>query len=106
MRDPIPQFSHFVSSLVESHPNLAFVHLVEPPPVEERPDTKHLLEFPEESNDFIRGIWAPRPLISTGGYTREDAIEVAENKGALVGFGRYFISNVRSSTPVSYSSAG
>lgn len=57
MRDPIPQFSHFVSSLVESHPNLAFVHLVEPPPIAERTDVKHLSEIPGESNDFIRKIW-------------------------------------------------
>lgn len=100
MRDPIPQFSHFASSLVESHPNLAFLHLVEPPPVEERPDVKYVVEIPEESNDFIREIWAPRPLISTGDYTREDAIKVAENKGDLIGFGRHFISNVCSSTSV------
>ncbi|KAJ2918839.1 hypothetical protein MD484_g1627, partial [Candolleomyces efflorescens] len=94
MRDPLPQFSHFVSSLVESHPNLAFVHLVEPPPIEEREDVKHLSEIPSESNDFIRKIWAPRPLVTTGFYTRDDALKVlAENKGALVGFGRYFISN-------------
>ncbi|KAJ2920727.1 hypothetical protein H1R20_g16365, partial [Candolleomyces eurysporus] len=93
MRDPIPQFSHIVSSLVESHPNLAFLHLVEPPPVEERPDVKHPTEIQEESNDFIREIWGSRPLISTGGYTREDAIKVAQNKGDLVGFGRHFISN-------------
>ncbi|RXW17555.1 hypothetical protein EST38_g8287 [Candolleomyces aberdarensis] len=94
MHDPIPQFSHFVSSLVESHPKLAFVHLVEPPPIAERTDVKHLSKIPEESNDFIRKIWAPRPLVTTGGYTREDALKVvADNKGALVGFGRHFISN-------------
>jgi NADPH2 dehydrogenase len=97
MHDPIPQFSHFVSSLVESHPHLAFLHLFEPPSAEERPDETHILEVSEESNDFIREIWAPRTLISTGGYTREDAFKVAGNKGSLVGFGRHFISNVRSS---------
>lgn len=48
-----------------------------------------------KSNDFIREIWKPRPLISAGGYNRETALAVAETKGDLVAFGRYFISNVR-----------
>lgn len=48
-----------------------------------------------QSNDFIREIWAPRPLITAGGYTRDLALEVAETKGDLIGFGRPFIPNVR-----------
>ena len=102
MHDPIPQFSHFVSSLAVLHPHLAFLHVFEPPPVEERLDNGDSAETLEESIDFIREIWAPHPLISTGGYTREDALEVAKSKGALVGFGRHFLSNVR---PSQYSAA-
>lgn len=48
-----------------------------------------------QSNDFIREIWRPRPLISAGGYNRELALKVAETKGDLIAFGRFFISNVR-----------
>ena len=53
---------------------------------------------PAQSNDFLREIWSPRPLISAGGYTRELALEVAETKGDIIGVGRLFISNVRLST--------
>lgn len=48
-----------------------------------------------QSNDFIRKIWLPRPLISAGRYTRESAIARAEETGELTAFGRLFISNVR-----------
>ena len=47
-----------------------------------------------QSNDFIREIWSPRPIISAGGYNRDRALEVAETKGDLIAFGRLFISNV------------
>lgn len=30
MGDPIPTFTYLVSKVVETHPNLAFIHLVEP----------------------------------------------------------------------------
>lgn len=52
-----------------------------------------------QSNDFIRKIWFPRPLISAGRYTRESAIARAEETGELTAFGRLFISNVRSLLP-------
>ena len=50
---------------------------------------------PPQSNEFIRTLWAPRPLISAGAYTRDTAIQVAETKGDLIAFGRPFIGNVR-----------
>jgi NADPH2 dehydrogenase len=90
MKDPVPQFTHFVSSLARDHPNLAYLHVVEPPALEER-------EVPEESNDFLRKIWAPRPFISCGLYTRETAIEAAEKMGDIIAFGHHFTSNVRHS---------
>ena len=46
-----------------------------------------------ESNDFLRKIWAPKPLITAGAYTRELAIKTAEEKGDIIAVGRYFISN-------------
>jgi hypothetical protein len=48
----------------------------------------------KKSNDFLRELWSPRPLISAGGYTRELAIATAETKGDLIACGRFFISNV------------
>ncbi|OCH85979.1 FMN-linked oxidoreductase [Obba rivulosa] len=89
MDDPIPQFSHLVEQLRERHPDLAYIHLVEP-----RATGDHDREvITGESNDFIREIWGPRPIISAGGFTRETAIELAEKTGDLVAFGRAFISN-------------
>jgi NADPH2 dehydrogenase len=94
MVDPIPQFTHFVTSLKSKHPNLAYIHLVEP-----RIDGSIEIEdsngkYDGESNDFIRAIWEPRPLISAGGYTRESALKTVEEKGGLVAFGRFYTSNV------------
>ena len=94
--NPIPGYSYLAAELAKRFPNLAYLHVVEP-----RVD-ELLLDIPEDkrhdatkamSNDFIREIWAPRPLISAGGHTRESAFEFAEN-GDLVAFGRLFISNV------------
>ncbi|OCH84792.1 NADH:flavin oxidoreductase/NADH oxidase [Obba rivulosa] len=89
MADPKPQFAHLVQQLKARHPGLAYVHLVEPRVAgnDEREPAAG------ESNDFIRDIWLPQPLISAGGYTRDLAIEVAEKTGELIAAGRYFISN-------------
>ncbi|EPS98169.1 NADH flavin oxidoreductase/NADH oxidase [Fomitopsis schrenkii] len=88
MKDPRPQFSYLVSQIAQQHPRLAYIHVVEPR-VSGFTDREPL---PGETNDFIREIWAPRPLISAGGHTRESAFEFAE-KGDLVAFGRFFISH-------------
>ncbi|KAK7685000.1 hypothetical protein QCA50_011835 [Cerrena zonata] len=87
--DPIPQYTYLVNRILESHPNLAYIHVTEPRVIslEDRDPND------DESNDFIRKIWAPRPLISAGGYDRDLAIEVAEAKGDLIAFGRQYISN-------------
>ncbi|KAG7445349.1 FMN-linked oxidoreductase [Guyanagaster necrorhizus] len=89
MDDPIPTFSYLVTKIGQRHPDLAYVHVVEP-----RVSGNWTRDARKgESNDFIRELWAPRPLVSAGGYTREGAMEVADGKGELVAFGRYFISN-------------
>lgn len=93
MSDPKPTFAHFVSSLASRNPNLAYIHLVEPRIYGNM--TQEADMTTEESNDFLREIWAPRPLISAGAYSRESAIETADAKGDLIAFGRHFISNVR-----------
>ncbi|RPD77243.1 NADH:flavin oxidoreductase/NADH oxidase [Lentinus tigrinus ALCF2SS1-7] len=81
MVDPIPTFRYLISQLAANRSNLAYLHVVEGS--SRRGD----------SNDFIRDLWSPRPLISAGRYTRAKALEVAESTGQLIAFGRPFISN-------------
>lgn len=86
------QFEYLVSELKDRYPDFAYLHLIEPRV--SGIDT-HQPE-PGESNDFIRAIWAPKPIISAGGYgTRGEALEVAQKHDCLIAFGRWFISNVR-----------
>ena len=92
MDDPIPTFSHIVSYIRDSHPKLSYIHVVEPRS-DPRFDDSGVI--PEKiNNDFIRKIWADRPLITAGGYTRATALSVAENKGDIIAFSRAFIANV------------
>jgi NADPH2 dehydrogenase len=82
MADPKPQYSYLVEQLRKHR--LAYIHIVEP-------------MTPAHNNDFLRDIWGQREgsiYISTSGHDRKSAIETADNKGGLVGFGRMFISNV------------
>ncbi|KIK56644.1 hypothetical protein GYMLUDRAFT_230039 [Collybiopsis luxurians FD-317 M1] len=94
MKDPKPNFRHFVQELKKAHPKLSYIHLVEP-----RVDGFEFRDnLPEwENNDFIREVWTQegnaRWLISAGGYTRDIAIQTVDEKGGLVAFGRPFIAN-------------
>ncbi|KAH9852603.1 NADH:flavin oxidoreductase/NADH oxidase [Lenzites betulinus] len=89
MADPIPTFSYLVSKIAEKFPDFAFIDLIEPGLA-----GAFDAEGKEgESNDFIRKLWLPRPLITAGRYARESAIARCEETGELVAFGRLFISN-------------
>ncbi|KAK7031116.1 hypothetical protein VNI00_013721 [Paramarasmius palmivorus] len=93
MKDPKPTFTYLVTKIKELYPTLAYLHVVEP-----RIKGNATIDepvYPDASNDFIRDIWSPLPLISAGAYTREQAIERAEKSrgNELIAFGRYFISN-------------
>ncbi|EPS98168.1 hypothetical protein FOMPIDRAFT_1165705 [Fomitopsis schrenkii] len=90
MKDPKPQFAYVVSQIAQRFPTLAYIHVIE-----SRVSGFLLVQReppPDETNDFIREIWSPRPLISAGGHTRESALEFSA-KGDLVAFVRLFISN-------------
>ncbi|KAJ6505333.1 NADH:flavin oxidoreductase/NADH oxidase [Mycena sanguinolenta] len=90
MDDPLPTFSYVVSQLAARHSNLAYLHLVEP-----RIAGSFSAEDPvrpNESNEPLRVLWAPRPLIRAGGFTRDSALAAAES-GDLIAFGRYHVSN-------------
>ncbi|KAJ7223737.1 hypothetical protein B0H12DRAFT_1213090 [Mycena haematopus] len=87
--NPKPTYAHFVTQLRDRYPELAYLHVVEP-----RVDGGQTVDIKEGySNDFIREIWGDRRLISAGGYTRETAIAVAEEKGDLIAFSRPYIAN-------------
>ncbi|KAI5824147.1 NADH:flavin oxidoreductase/NADH oxidase [Schizophyllum commune Tattone D] len=87
MKEPEPQFSYFVEQLKTRHPNLAYLHLVE------AREHSVMVEEAQQSNDYLRKIWAPRPLVSCGAYSRKLAFEVADTKGDIIAVGRPFVSN-------------
>ncbi|KAF8890977.1 FMN-linked oxidoreductase [Infundibulicybe gibba] len=89
MPDPLPQFTHFISTLARTHTDLAYIHFVEPR-VSGNADRTNL---PHESNAALRAAWAPRRVISAGGHDRATALAAAEEDGVLVAFGRNYISN-------------
>ncbi|KAF7368594.1 FMN-linked oxidoreductase [Mycena venus] len=89
MADPLPTFSYVISQLAARHTNLAYLHLVEP---RINGNATRDEVGAHESNDSLRALWAPRPLIRAGGFTRQAAIEAAES-GNLIAFGRHYISN-------------
>ena len=96
MTNPIPTFSYVVKQLRERHPDLAYIHAVQPR-IEGSNDTDYdrvVVTTVPASNDFIRELWAPRPLILASGFSAASALAAAEEHGDLVAFGRYFISNV------------
>ncbi|KAI0642988.1 NADH:flavin oxidoreductase/NADH oxidase [Trametes meyenii] len=91
MADPVPTFTYLVSQVAKLYPQMAYLSVVEPGV---HGATVVDLVDPGESNDFIRNIWSPRPLISAGRYTRETAMKrVEENAGELIAFGRLFLAN-------------
>ncbi|KAH7905134.1 hypothetical protein BJ138DRAFT_1118750, partial [Hygrophoropsis aurantiaca] len=88
MKDPVPTYSYLVSNLTKH--DLAYIHVTEPR-VNGASD-RDPKDFEGQSNDFLRKIWGERAYISAGGYTRELALQTAENKGDLIAFGRLYIS--------------
>ncbi|KAG2135251.1 NADH:flavin oxidoreductase/NADH oxidase [Suillus clintonianus] len=89
--NPIPQFSYLVRELRKR--NLAYLHVTEP-----RVGGNIDVDAPpQSSNDFLRQIWCEEGksgvFISAGGYTRQTAIETAQDKGGMVAFGRLYIPN-------------
>ncbi|KAG7441239.1 FMN-linked oxidoreductase [Guyanagaster necrorhizus] len=91
MDGPLPTFSHLVMRVKELYPDFAYLHVIEV-----RVDGGREVE----TDDFIRKIlWAPRPVISAGGYTRELGMQTAEEKGGLNAYGMWYISNFQSDLP-------
>ncbi|KAJ6608510.1 NADH:flavin oxidoreductase/NADH oxidase [Mycena sp. CBHHK59/15] len=91
MDDPKPTYTYLVSQLKALHPSLAYLHIVEPRISGDK--TAGDAADSAASNAFIRSIWAPKALISAGGYTRDSALQRAESEGDLIAFGRQFLAN-------------
>ncbi|KIK68707.1 hypothetical protein GYMLUDRAFT_153811 [Collybiopsis luxurians FD-317 M1] len=91
MKDPIPTYSYLVKTIKERHPDFAYLSVCEPRVVGST--TRDTVISSSDSNDFIREIWAPKPLIVAGGFDRDSAIERADSTGDLIAFGRKYISN-------------
>ncbi|KAG1874880.1 NADH:flavin oxidoreductase/NADH oxidase [Suillus subluteus] len=89
--DPKPQFSYLVSQLRKY--DLAYLHVTEP-----RVGGGIDVDAPpQSSNDFLREMWCKEGkngvFISAGGYTRQTAIETAQEHGGMIAFGRLYIPN-------------
>jgi len=89
MKDPKPTFSYLVSRVAELYSDFAYLHVVEP----RANGSEDREPQAQESNDFLRELWSPRPFISAGGYSRETALIGAERTGDLIAFGRPFLAN-------------
>ncbi|KAJ7641730.1 hypothetical protein FB45DRAFT_1125751 [Roridomyces roridus] len=101
MDDPKPTFSYLVTELRNRYPDLAYMHVVDL-----RMDGDNTVEVKSgQSNDSIREIRGPRPLISACGYTPETALATAEGKGDLIAFARNYIANLDLPSTPSWDSA-
>ncbi|KAF9517791.1 hypothetical protein BS47DRAFT_1313837 [Hydnum rufescens UP504] len=92
MLDPLPTYIHLVKSLTTAFPNLAYISLIEP---DISGDTDTLGKSTTDTNEPLREIWAPRPVILGGGFTNKIdlAVKKANEKGVLILFGRAFVAN-------------
>ncbi|KAJ7457446.1 hypothetical protein FB451DRAFT_1098141 [Mycena latifolia] len=92
MVDPKPTYSHLVTEIRARHPELSYLHLIEPRPLDGEPS---IVGVDVRSNDFIREIWGERRIISAGQYSDSPqiAVRVAEEKGDIVAYGRAFMAN-------------
>ncbi|ORY98190.1 hypothetical protein BCR43DRAFT_546972 [Syncephalastrum racemosum] len=96
MEDEMPEetWTYFTKQLQDKHPNLAYVHFVEPrddlmPRSGEDAEKRATLSL-----DPFRAAWNG-PFISAGGYTTDSKLaeEVADKTGNLIAFGRTYIAN-------------
>lgn len=83
-------FGYLVTEVKKRHPDLAFMHVVEPRIAGANDRTVE----EGESIDFLHDIWAPKVVLVAGGLNPESAKELTEQwKNAVAVFGRSFISN-------------
>ena len=93
MKDPLPTFTTLIERVRDTHPNFAYIHVVEPR-VNGVAESDLTDENRAQSNEVLRKIWGDRPYIAAGGMDGATAIQTVEKHGGLVAFGRHFIANV------------
>ncbi|KAF8747497.1 oxidoreductase, partial [Rhizoctonia solani] len=96
MKNPIPTFAYLVSEIAQRHPELAYLHFVEPVvsgPNDAKDQVHDVGSATPNTNEFARVIWQPRPFLSAGGFTAQSAFVEAETRDTGVVMGRYFIAN-------------
>ncbi|KAI0297537.1 hypothetical protein B0F90DRAFT_1739261 [Multifurca ochricompacta] len=71
MKDPLPTFTTLVERIRDTHPNLAYIHVIAP-----RTNVYFEESLSKENqhgtNDPIRKAWGDRPYIAAGGLDRGD----------------------------------
>ncbi|KZP21341.1 FMN-linked oxidoreductase [Athelia psychrophila] len=92
MTNPGPQFTHLISTIRDLYPDFAYLHILEAR-VDGVVDRETVSVNLLKERDALHALWAPRPLITAGGYDRELGLDVAQKTGQLVAYGRLFISN-------------
>ena len=94
MKDPLPTFTTLIERVRDAHPNLAYIHAVEPR-MDGVIDSDPTDENRTHSNEALRKAWGDRPYIAAGGIDGTmSAMKMVEKYGGLVAFGRHFIANV------------
>ncbi|KAK9381947.1 uncharacterized protein V2V93DRAFT_368312 [Kockiozyma suomiensis] len=89
MVDPYPTFSYLISQLEAKHPNLAYLHVIEPRVSGNVDRDAQTGESTEDYHKLWSGVW-----MAAGGFTPETALKYAEeHENSLVAFGRYYTSN-------------
>jgi NADPH2 dehydrogenase len=90
MKDPIPQFTHFITNLTEL--KLAYIHVVE-----SRISGNADIETTEKVDFAIEAWGKTSPVLVAGGFKPDSALRAVDeeykDEDVAVVFGRYFISN-------------
>ncbi|KAF8313589.1 FMN-linked oxidoreductase [Clavulina sp. PMI_390] len=92
MANPIPALTYIISEIKTRFPTFMYLHMAEPRMSAAMDDPT---AAPDDSNDFARKLWAPRPYLAAGGFSRDvaEAVKFAEKRGVLLVLGRAFIAN-------------
>jgi NADPH2 dehydrogenase len=93
MEDPLPTFTTFVERIRAAHPNLAYLHGIEPR-IHGSLGASPLKQGSTASNEALRKAAGDIPYIAAGGFDRASAASTVERHGGLIAFGRHFIANV------------
>jgi NADPH2 dehydrogenase len=101
MPDPLPTFAEVVKRIRVSHPDFAYIHVLEPTTHHTYGKPNGEFETGKYSNKLLRDIWGDGVYITNSDFGRDSAIEAVEKEGGLVSFARHFISNVSKRFPLS-----